>query len=32
LIRLYPEIGLGLLASLSNRVQKLQRMLIKLEK
>lgn len=32
LIRLYPEIGIGLLASISSRVQKLQRMMIKLEK
>jgi CRP-like cAMP-binding protein len=32
LIRLYPEIGIGLLASLSRRVQKLQRMMIQLEK
>lgn len=32
LIRLYPEIGIGLLASISSRVQKLQRMLVKLEK
>ncbi|MEN6350794.1 MAG: cyclic nucleotide-binding domain-containing protein [Syntrophomonas sp.] len=31
LIRLYPEIGIGLLASTSNRLQKLQRMIIKME-
>ncbi|MEN6461860.1 MAG: cyclic nucleotide-binding domain-containing protein [Syntrophomonas sp.] len=31
LIRLYPEIGIGLLASTSNRLQNLQRMLIKME-
>jgi CRP-like cAMP-binding protein len=31
LIRLYPEIGIGLLASTSSRLQKLQRMMIKLE-
>lgn len=32
LIRLYPEIGIGLLASVSTRLQKLQKMLIKLER
>lgn len=31
LIRLYPEIGIGLLASTSSRLQKLQRMIIKME-
>jgi len=31
LIRLYPEIGIGLLASTSSRLQKLQRMMIKME-
>jgi CRP-like cAMP-binding protein len=31
LIRLYPEIGIGLLASISSRLQKLQRMMILLE-
>lgn len=31
LIRLYPEIGIGLLASTSDRLQKLQRMIIKME-
>lgn len=31
LIRLYPEIGIGLLASLSNRLQKLQRLMIIME-
>jgi CRP-like cAMP-binding protein len=32
LIRLYPEIGIGLLASLSNRVQKLEKIMIQLGK
>ena len=31
LIRLYPEIGIGLLASTMSRLQKLQRMMIRLE-
>lgn len=31
LIRLYPEIGIGLLASTSDRLQKLQRIMIKME-
>lgn len=31
LIRLYPEIGIGLLASMSIRLQKLQKMMIKFE-
>jgi CRP-like cAMP-binding protein len=31
LIRLYPEIGIGLLSSTSDRLQKLQRMIIKME-
>lgn len=32
LIRLYPEIAIGLLASTSNRLQSLQRMMVKLER
>ncbi len=31
LIRLYPDIGIGLLASTSSRLQKLQRMMIMME-
>lgn len=31
MIRLYPEIGIGLLAATSKRMQKLQKMMVKLE-